>query len=64
MLMEKLNVNELRMQSIEVKHRQLLKFEAEFKQFKESFNRSMKVVETFREIPKIIERTIPMVTHF
>ena len=37
MLMEKLNVNELRMQSIEVKHRQLLKFEAEFKQFKESF---------------------------
>ena len=24
----------------------------------------MKIVETFREIPKIIERTIPMVTHF
>ena len=52
------------MQDIEINHRVIRKFEQEFKQFRDQFNSVSKLIESLRDMPKIVERTVPMVTHF
>lgn len=64
LILEKLEVQELRMQEIEIRHLDILAFQKKFTEFQIKFAETLNVMENFKDLPKIVERTIPMLTHF
>lgn len=51
------------MQDIEIQHRYIRKFESEFKAFKLQFENTTRSLDGLKEIPRVIERQIPMLIH-
>ena len=62
--LKKLEVSELRMQNIEIEAAELQKFFREFKGFKTKFEGTVRVMEQLQELPRVVERQMPMLTHF
>ena len=52
------------MQDIEIQHRVIRKFEGEFKQFKAEFEKVTNDLQGLKDLPRIIERQMPMLIHF
>ena len=52
------------MREIEVNHLTLIEFEKKFKTFQVKVYEVARVLDKDREVPKIIEQTVPMMIHF
>lgn len=44
------------MQNIEMKHLEVMKFEKNFKYFQEKFASTLQMLESLKELPRIVER--------
>ena len=55
-ILDKLEVTEERMQTIEIDHLRVMDFEKKFKLFEKKFNQMTKLLDNMAELPKFIER--------
>lgn len=63
-ILEKLEVQEIRMQEIEMQHLKLLEFQKKFIEFQTKVAEMMRKIESFKEVPKLIESRLPLLIHF
>ena len=64
LILEKLKVQENRMQDIEVSYLSIRDFEKKFKGFQQKVADVIRNVENLKDIAPFCERTVPLLVHF
>ena len=62
-ILDKLQVQENRMQDIEIRHLAVLEFQKKFSEFQIKVFEVIELLDTVKDIPRFVERTIPVLTH-
>ena len=52
------------MQSIELRHQKVVTFERQFKEFRTTYQATVRSLENVKDLPRMVERTLPILTHF
>jgi len=52
------------MQEIEMKHKKLIEFEKRFSEFQKKFAETNRLMDNLKDIPRFIERSMPLYIHF
>ena len=63
-ILEKLKVQEVRMQDIEMDHVKVTEFMKKFSEFQIKVNGVIRVLDQSKELPKQLENSIPLMVHF
>ena len=63
-ILDKLEVQENRMQEIEVRHLAIKEFQKKFTEFQVKVYDVVHKLDTVKDLPKFLERSLPLLIHF